>query len=93
MSNLITYLKKKCCWLTVEPMILVYWGAYNMTCTIKQDFFLSIVCQNLYPESDTCLQDYNDTIKRHVESKVILFLLFLYHKEINFTIIFNQDDN
>ena len=70
MTNLITFLRKKDCWLTVEPMILVYWGAYNMTCTIKQDFFLSVVCRNLYPEKDICNTEYNDTVKHNVESKV-----------------------
>ena len=70
MSKLVKFVKNKLNWLTVEPMILLYWGAYNMTSTIRQDFFLSIVCQQLYPLNNICQNEYNDTIKHSIESKV-----------------------
>ena len=70
MSRMKRFVKNILSWTTVEPMILIYWGAYNMTSTIRQDFFLSIVCHNVYPSNDICQTDYNDTIKHNIESKV-----------------------
>ena len=72
MLSFLKYVKNKLSWVTIEPMILLYWGAWNMTSTIKQDFFLSIVCQNLYPKSNICDTEYNDTIKHDIESKVCM---------------------
>ena len=70
MSKMKKFVKNILSWTTVEPMILFYWGAYNMTSTIRQDFFLSIVCHNVYPSSGICQTEYNDTIKHNIESKV-----------------------
>ena len=78
MSTLTICMKSKFSWLTVEPMILLYWGAWNMTSTIRQDFFLSVVCKNLYLSSDVCKTEYNDTIKHEIESKVLVFFLYYY---------------
>ena len=83
MSKVVKFIRNALNWMTVEPMILLYWGAYNMTSTIRQDFFLSIMCYNLYPSNDICQSEYNDTIKHNIESKVRLvvdsiILLFLY---------------
>ena len=77
MSKVLKCVKSTCGWLTVEPMILLYWGAWNMTCTIKQDFFLSIVCRNLYsPDINICYTEYNDTIKHNIESKVLIYFIY-----------------
>ena len=83
MSKVVKFIRNALNWMTVEPMILLYWGAYNMTSTIRQDFFLSIMCYNLYASNDICQSEYNDTIKHNIESKVRLvvdsiILLFLY---------------
>ena len=74
MWNLAGCLKNNFGWLTVEPMILLYWGAWNMTSTIRQDFFLSVVCKNLYLSSDVCQTEYNDTVKHEIESKVLVYI-------------------
>ena len=70
MSKVVKFIRNALNWLTVEPMILLYWGAYNMTSTIRQDFFLSIMCHNVYPSNNVCQTEYNDTIKHDIESKV-----------------------
>ena len=74
MSKAVKFICNTLNWMTVEPMILLYWGAYNMTSTIRQDFFLSIMCHNIYSSNDICQTEYNDTIKHNIEAKVRLIV-------------------
>ena len=59
---------------TIGIVTLMFFTASEISDTIVQDFFLKTICANLYPNTNVCSTDYNETIKDQIESKTATYI-------------------
>ena len=59
---------------TIGIVTLLYFTASEISGTIRQDFFLKTICAKLYPNTNVCSTDYNETIKEQIESKTATYI-------------------
>ena len=59
---------------TIGIATLLFFAASEISGTIRQDFFLKTICRHLYPNSNVCDTNYNETIKIQVESKTATYI-------------------
>ena len=59
---------------TIGIATLLFFAASEISGTIRQDFFLKTICRHLYPNSNVCDTNYNETVKIQVESKTATYI-------------------
>ena len=66
---------------TIGIATLLFFAATEISETIRQDFFLKTICEHLYPNTNVCNTNYNDTIKVQVESKTATYISIAMYLE------------
>ena len=53
---------------------LIYFSSTSISDTIRQDFFLKIICLHLHPHTNVCNTQYNETVKDQIESLTATYI-------------------
>ena len=60
--------------LLVGFITLIYFSSISISDTIRQDFFLNIICLHLHPNTNVCNTQYNETVKDQIESLTATYI-------------------
>ena len=60
--------------LFIGSITLIYYSSISISETIRQDFFMNVICEHLYSNTNICNSQYNETVKDRIESMTATYI-------------------